>query len=186
MMTQKILLLLFFVFFGAVAHAQTAEQVYDNYLDFNVAKLNDDAASAIALAEKILPDTVKLTPKVRLAFYNSLAKLYEDDNQSINAIKYYKIVVAAQPDYYVAHRALGYLYIKDISGKSVAVNHNYIEKAGLALPHLEKAQACDPDENTLKIIKVLYNNLNNEAALGTLPARLAKLSKNCIDLLSDQ
>lgn len=185
-MLKKAILFLILVTTATFARAQTAEQVYDNYLDFNVAKLNDDAASAIALAEKILPDTAKLTPKVRLAFYNSLAKLYEDDNQSINAVKYYKIVAAAQPDYYVAHRALGYLYIKDISGKPVVVNLNYIEKARLALPHLEKAQACDPDENTLKIIKVLYNNLNNEAALSTLPARLANLSKNCIDLLSDQ
>jgi tetratricopeptide (TPR) repeat protein len=186
MMTRKVLVLLLLLFSGAIAQAQTAEQVYDSYLDFNVAKLNDDAAQSIALAQKILPDTAKLTPKVRVAFYNSLAKLYEDDNQSINAIKYYKIVVAAQPDYYVAHRALGYLYIKDISGKPVVMNLNYIEKARLALPHLEKAQACDPDENTLKVIKVLYNNLNNEAALGTLPARLEKLRKNCVDLLSDQ
>jgi tetratricopeptide (TPR) repeat protein len=185
-MLKKAILFLILVTTATFAHAQTTEEVYDSYLDFNVAKLNDDAAQSIALAQKILPDTAKLTPKVRVAFYNSLAKLYEDDNQSINAIKYYKIVVAAQPDYYVAHRALGYLYIKDISGKPAVMNLNYIEKARLALPHLEKAQACDPDENTLKIIKVLYNNLNNEAALGTLPVRLAKLSKNCIDLLSVQ
>jgi len=46
------------------------------------------------------------------------SKTIWDDSQSIKAITYYNRVVAAQPNYYVAHRALGFLYIKDISGKS--------------------------------------------------------------------
>jgi tetratricopeptide (TPR) repeat protein len=168
------------------ARAQTANEVYDKYLDFNEARMNANASAAMDLAEKILPDTAKLTPKVRIAFYNSLAKLYEDDDQSVNAIKYYQKVAAAQPDYYVVHRALGYLYIKDISGKQTVVDANYIQKAKLALPHLEKAQACEPDDNTLAIIKVLYHNLKDEKSLITLTARMEALKKNCIDLLSDQ
>jgi tetratricopeptide (TPR) repeat protein len=185
-MIKKILLLTLIIAKVGFAQAQTADEVYNSYIDFNEAKMNADATRQMTLAEKILPDTAKLTSKVRISFYNSLAKLYEDDNQGINAIKYYKMVSAAQPDYYVAHRALGYLYIKDISGKQAVVDANYIQKAKLALPHLEKAQACDPDDNTLAIIKVLYRNLKDEAALNSLPARLEKLRKNCVDLLSDQ
>lgn len=185
-MIKKILLLILIIAKVGFAQAQTADEVYNSYIDFNEAKMNADATRQMTLAEKILPDTAKLTPKVRVSFYNSLAKLYEDDSQSIKAIKYYKMVSAAQPDYYVAHRALGYLYIKDISGKQVAVDANYIQKAKLALLHLEKAQACDPDDNTLAIIKVLYKNLRDEAGLNSLPARLEKLKKNCVDLLSDQ
>jgi hypothetical protein len=96
------------------------------------------------------------------------------------------MVSAAQPDYYVAHRALGYLYIKDISGKQTVVDAAYIAKAKAALPHLERAQACDPDDNTLTIIKILYRNLKDDKALDSLPSRLEALKKNCVDLLSDQ
>lgn len=185
-MLRKILLLIIAIATSTLAHAQTADEVYNTYIDFNEARMNADAARSMTLAEKILPDTAKLTQKVRISFYNSLAKLYEDDDQSIKAIKYYKLVIVFQPDYYVAHRALGYLYIKDISGKQTVVDAIYITKAKAALPHLEKAQACEPDDNTLVIIKVLYRNLKDDKALNMLPARLETLRKNCIDLLSDQ
>jgi len=107
----------------------------------------------------------------------------------MNAIMYYNRVVAAQPNYYVAHRALGYLYIKDISGKpanEVVVDAAYIDKIKKALPHLEKAQACDPDDQTLNLIKLLYRNIKDQHGIDTLPARLAQLKKNCEDLLSSQ
>jgi tetratricopeptide (TPR) repeat protein len=185
-MLKKIILFLVLATTVTFARAQTAEDVYNKYLDFNEARMNGNTARQMELAEKILPVTAKLQPKVRIAFYNSLAKLYEDDSQSINAIKYYKMVSAAQPDYYVAHRALGYLYIKDISGKQTVVDAAYIAKAKAALPHLERAQACDPDDNTLTIIKILYRNLKDDKALDSLPSRLEALKKNCVDLLSDQ
>lgn len=168
------------------AKAQTADDVYNKYVELSEARLNANKDSAMYLAEKILPDTAKLKPKIRICFYNILAQLYEEDSQSIKAIQYYKIVAAAQPDYYVVHRALGYLYIKDITGKQTVVDAAYMAKAKAALPHLEKAQACDPDDNTLAIIKVLYRNLKDDKALNSLSARLEALKKNCIDLLSDQ
>jgi tetratricopeptide (TPR) repeat protein len=185
-MIRKIFLLVLIAGISALAHAQTADEVYNTYIDFNEARLNADADRAMTLADKILPDTAKLTQKVRTSFYNLLAKLYEEDDQSIKAIKYYNLVIAAQPNYYIAHRALGYLYIKDIQSKQAVVDIAYITKAKNALPHLEKAQACEPDDNTLAIIKVLYKNLRDEKAIDTLPARMELLKKNCIDLLSDQ
>jgi tetratricopeptide (TPR) repeat protein len=185
-MIRKIFLLVLIAGISALAHAQTADEVYNTYIDFNEARLNADADRALTLADKILPDTAKLTQKVRTSFYNLLAKLYEEDNQSIKAIKYYNLVIAAQPNYYIAHRALGYLYIKDIQNKQAVVDLAYITKAKNALPHLEKAQACEPDDNTLMIIKALYKNLRDEKSIDTLPARMESLKKNCIDLLSDQ
>jgi tetratricopeptide (TPR) repeat protein len=182
------IILLFILISGcsAMAYAQTAEEVYNRYVDFSEARLNADKERSMSLAEKILPDTAKLKPNTRVSFFNFLAQLYEEDSQSINAIKYYKIVAASQPDYYVAHRALGYLYIKDITGKQTLVNAAYITKAKAALPHLEKAEACDHDDTTLAIIKMLYRNLKDDKALTTLPQRLEALKKNCVDLLSDQ
>jgi hypothetical protein len=54
-----------------------------------------------------------------------------------------------------------------------------------ALPHLEKAQACDPSDDTLEIIKTLYQKLNDQQSLGTLNDRLKQLHTNCIDILND-
>jgi tetratricopeptide (TPR) repeat protein len=188
-MLKKILLIAFLIIVGKISHAQTADEVYEKYTDFNLAILQNERDNALDLGQQILPDSSKLSPKVRVSFYNGLAKLYEDDNQSVKAIEYYNRVAAAQPDYYVAHRALGYLYIKDISGKpagQVVVDAAYIANVKKALPHLEKAQACDPDDQTLSLIKILYRNIKDEKSLNSLPERLNQLKKNCIDILDTQ
>ncbi|MEN0055832.1 MAG: hypothetical protein AAGC65_19290 [Mucilaginibacter sp.] len=188
-MLKKTLLIIFLIIAGKITHAQTADEVYEKYADFNLAILQNEHDKALDLGQQILPDSAKLNSKVRVSFYNSMAKLYEDDSQSVKAIEYYNRVAAAQPDYYVAHRALGYLYIKDISGKpadQVVIDAAYKDKIKKALPHLEKAQACDPDDETLNLIKTLYRNINDEKGLNSLPGRLDQLKKNCIDILDTQ
>ena len=54
-----------------------------------------------------------------------------------------------------------------------------------ALPHLEKGQACDPNDDDLDMIRTLYQNIHDDQGLKSLNDRLAALSKNCIDILSD-
>lgn len=187
-MVKKAFLIVFILATSVLTHAQTADEVYNKYADFNLAMLQNEHDKALDLGEQILPDSVKLPPKTRVSFYNGIAKLYEEDAQSVKAIAYYNRVVAAQPNYYVAHRALGYLYIKDIAVKAtdMPVDTTYTAKVKRALPHLEKAQACDPSDDTLTLIKTLYKNIKDQQGLDTLPARLNQLQKNCIDILSDQ
>lgn len=188
-MLKKVLLIAVICTLRAVTYAQTADEVYDKYIDFNLALLQSEHDRAMTLGEQILPDSAKLPQKVRTSFYNGIAKLYEDDSQSIKAITYYSRVAAAQPNYYVAHRALGYLYIKDVVLKldsQSIVNAVYIAKVKKALPHLEKAQACDPSDDTIALIKLLYRNIKDERGLDTLGARLSELRKNCVDILSSE
>lgn len=187
-MVKKAFLIVFILATSVLTHAQTADEVYNKYADFNLAMLQNEHDKALDLGEQILPDSAKLPPKTRVSFYNGIAKLYEEDAQSIKAIAYYNRVVAAQPNYYVAHRALGYLYIKDIAVKAtdMPVDTTYNAKVKRALPHLEKAQACDPSDDTLTLIKTLYKNIKDQQGLDTLPARLSQFKKNCIDILSDQ
>ena len=186
-MFKKIIFILFILIAGRTTYAQTADEVYDRYVDFNEAFLNANMEKAMTLGEQILPDTAKLKPGIRTSFYNFMAQVYEGDQQSMNAIMYYNRVLAAQPNYYVAHRALGFLYIKDISGKpanEVVVDAAYISKIKKALPHLEKAQACDPDDQTLNLIKLLYRNIKDQHGIDTMPTRLVEMKKNCEDILS--
>ncbi|TWR29334.1 hypothetical protein FPZ43_10275 [Mucilaginibacter pallidiroseus] len=182
-----------------LAKAQSEEQVYNRYLDFNLARLESRRDSAFIIGEEVLPNAAKLADKARTNFYFSMGSLYENDSQSAKALPLYEKVAAAAPNYYVVHRALGYIYNKqadDIADKLNAARANAAEYKRLktiytatvkkALPHLEKAQACDPSPETLTLIKMLYKNINDEQANATLSTRLKALSANCIDLLDDK
>jgi tetratricopeptide (TPR) repeat protein len=188
-MPKKTILLLFILCSSFLAKAQTADEVYDKYLDFNAKRLEDnDITDALKAGEAILPNVGKLPPKSRIAFYNGLAKLYEDNSQSVEAIPLYEMVAAAEPNFYVVHRALGYLYVKaanELLEKTNKVTDQYKAAVLKALPHLEKAQACDPSDETLTLIKSLYTNIHDDAGLNSLSSRLKALSQNCIDILTE-
>jgi tetratricopeptide (TPR) repeat protein len=180
----KVFLAVFLLFVSAIASAQTpdASAVYNSYLDLNLAMLEGDMDKAISLSNTIMPDTAALPVKARVSYYNIMGKLYEESDTN-EAIKYYARVAAAVPDYYVVHRALGYLYLKK-SGDVTSIDFASLAKK--ALFHLEKAQACDPSDETLEIIKGMYKRLNDEAGLKTLDKRLSVKAKNCIDILPSE
>lgn len=197
-MLKKVLWVITLVLSFAGARAQTPDEVYNAYLDFNLARF-EGQTNALELGEQILPNAAKLGDKTRISFYYSLGKLYEDDSQSIKALEYYEKVAAAVPNYYVVRRALGYLYAKQADGFATQVNspqNDDAEKKRLndayaaaikkALPHLEKAQACDADDDTLKMINSFYKAIGDKQGAASLKARLVTLSKTCIDLLDDK
>lgn len=183
------------LFTAAFTYAQTkADAVYEKYANFNLLRLDGKTPDAIKLGEEILPDVDQLPAKSRISFYNGLAKLYEDDDESKAAIPLYEKVIAAQPNFYVAHRALGYLFLKpadelydkvQLSPGDTELAAQYKAAVQKALPHLEKAQACDPSDETLELIKRLYVNIHDDAGLQLLNKRLAAMSKNCLDILTD-
>ena len=100
--------------------------------------------------------------------------------------------------FYISHRALGYLYLLPINSLVEKMNQaknnlaehqkyeaQYFKVIKTALPHLEKAEACDHDDATLDLIKGLYQKLNDKTGLAGLEKRLKLLRGNCIDLLTD-
>jgi len=191
-MLKKAILFLLLISLNISLNAQTPDVIYERYLDFNLARLEGKTADAFKIAEGITANIDKLPAKSRTGFYNGLAKLYEDDQQSVEAIPLYEKVAAAEPNYYVVHRALGYLYLKaadelypKLQSGGKEVYGKYKAAVLKALPHLEKAQACDPSDETLALIKKLYTNINAAAALQTLNSRLSTLSKTCVDILTE-
>ena len=198
-MLRKTFLLLLFVLSGYAARSQSADSVYNKYLDFNMARFSGDTDKLMELGEDLLPNAGKLPEKARINFYFAIGKMYEDNKEPQKAILYYEKVAAAVPDYYVVHRALGYLYLGNVkeietqlnaSSNNIKLNRQltiaYANAVKKALPHLEKAQACDPSDETLLIIKLLYKNTKDTSGLATLDSRLKNLSKNCIDILNDR
>ncbi|WP_295790940.1 hypothetical protein [Mucilaginibacter sp.] len=197
-MLKKIYLFLFVVLMSFVAKAQSADSVYSRYLDFNLARFQGETEKLLGLGEAILPAADKLPEKTRINFYFAIGQVYENNDQPQKALGYYEKVAAAVPDYYVVHRGIGYIYLaqaKEIKDKLNAssdvgltekLKGDYETAARKALPHLEKAQACDPSDETLDEIKSLYQNLKDTEGLNTLNVRLKELSKHCIDLLEDK
>jgi tetratricopeptide (TPR) repeat protein len=200
-MLKKTLLVIFAAFAGIAARAQSpsADSVYNQYLDFNLARFQGEQDKLIELGEAILPYADKLPEKARINFFFAVGKMYEDDDQHNKALPYYEKVAAAVPDYYVVHRALGYIYLEDVkkieeklnaATTDIKLNQElaaaYAVAVKKALPHLEKAQACDPSDETLAIITTLYKNTKDTAGLNSLDARLKELSKHCIDILQDK
>ncbi len=194
----KTVFVLLFTLFVASANAQFNTKVYNQYFDFNEAQSKNENAKALLKADSILQSPEKLPAKAQVSFFRRLAKLYEDQHQPEKAIIYYEKVVLAVPDYYVAHRALGYLYLLPTDGLTEKINQSknnlterekyksqYFMLIKKALPHLEKAEACDHDDQTLNLIKTLYQKLNDKPGLTGLDNRLKLLKSNCIDLLME-
>ncbi|MBD1392419.1 hypothetical protein [Mucilaginibacter glaciei] len=196
-MFKKIFFIVAVAIASVNAKAQTADEVYNSYLDFNLARLEGRTGEALELGEQIMPNVAKLTDKARTSYYYSMGNLYENDKQSVKALPLYEKVVAAEPNYYVGQRALAYMYGKKVEELSKKLNASegaeykrlydlYVAQVKKTLPHLEKAQACDPSPETLALIKSFYKFMKDEQSLKTLNARMAVMSKNCIDLLSDK
>ncbi len=197
-MDTKICLSFFILLTSTFLYAQKKESVYERYLDFNMARFEGDSVKAMNIGLEILDSASRLAEKPRISFYNGMGKLYDDDNIPDKAIYYYEIVAAAVPNYYVVHRALGYLYLtpaKSLNSRLIAtkktdpdykkIKNQYNAAAAKALQHLEIAQACDPSDETLYIIKQLYKDIGDTAGLNTLNMRMAKISKDCLDILRD-
>lgn len=197
-MLKKILPVILIVFTNIAAKAQSADSAYSKYLDFNLARLQGEVDKLKDLGEALLPSADKLPEKAKINFYFAIGQVYENNDQPQKALIYYQKVSAAVPDYYVAHRGIGYIYLaqaNEIGNKMHAatdaaenkkLTEEYEVAARRALPHLEKAQACDPSDETLDAIKTLYKNLKDTDGLNSLNARLKQLSVHCIDLLEDK
>ena len=162
-------------------------------------RTQNNYSKALELGNTIMPDVARLPEKSRISFYNGMAKAYEETNQPAKAQYLYEKVTAALPNYYVAHLALGHLYLRTVDdlakklnaskGDRTAYEQNkkaYIAAINKTLPHLEKVQACDPYDENLALIKKLYQNSDNAAGFTGLDARLKKLSQQCLDIISER
>ncbi len=181
------------------ASAQNNDELFNKYTDFNLLRTQNNYSKALELGNSIMPDAAKLPEKSRISFYNGMAKAYEETNQPAKAQSLYEKVTSALPDYYVAHLALGHLYLRTVNelankmnaskGDKAAYEQNkkaYIAAINKTLPHLEKVQACDPYNENLALIKKLYQNSDNAAGFKDLDSRLKKLNQHCLDIISER
>ncbi|GGI22307.1 hypothetical protein GCM10008119_01990 [Pedobacter mendelii] len=156
---------------------------------------------AIALATDVLKRSSELNAKqIANATYH-LGRLYEETKQMNLAIPYYEKSIQLTPGYYVPYLALGNYYFKNCKDLIVKMNaaaeakdltthtkltEDYKKLAKKTTAYLEKSYACDPDDETLKMINYLHQTSKNSAALTSLDDRIKKLTEGCITLLDDE
>ena len=69
-----------------------------------------------------------------------------------------------------------------LKGKHKAEYKAMLKKA---LPNFEKAMACDPNNQFSASIKNIFGTLKDNNSVNSLVAKLAVLSKECVDFLSE-
>lgn len=197
---KKITLILFLVFGTClVLYAQKSAQ--DNYFDFTVYRTTRGDEVCISKAKALLEQKDQLTAKQILNVHYHLGRMYEEVGDVENALVQYAESVKGEPNYSVSRRALGFIYlsktkpfVKQMNEATAAKNadanskafENYKAMVMLALPHLEKYQACENDEETLTIISNLYKSIKQPQSITTLHDRLKSLAQNCVSLLEDE
>lgn len=195
---RKILITLILLVAFSKVYSQSIAELYRTYTVIRTS--NDNKLGTIAVATNLLTHNTELTPTQIGNLNFNLGRLHEETKQEEKAIPYYEESLKFVPDYYVTHRALGNLYVRksfpivqkineagkagqmDLQAKLFA---EYKKLVLVAIPHLEKAQACDPDEQGLQQIKGLYKSIKDLTSINTIDERLKKLSVTCVDLLED-
>lgn len=196
---RNLILFVFLLGFSFKGFSQKPiSELYTSYTIIRTTETSKPAAIEIALS--LLQRSTELT-NTQIANVNfHLGRLYEEVLEEDKAIPYYEASLKLAPDYYVTHRALANIYLKQstpivqkmneagkaqqtaVYGQLFATYKKLILKA---LPHFEKAQACDADEQTLQQITNLYKNIKDTTSMATLPTRLKSMAVTCVDLLDD-
>ena len=173
----------------------------DSYHDFTVYRTTKGNEVNIGKAKALLALQDKLTIKQQTNVQYHLGRMYEEVGNPESAIPYYEKSLIGEPNYFVTHRALGFIYLtksradvklmnEAVAAKNVIANEKafvqYKLKVQKALVHLEKYQACEPDDDTLMIITNLYKSIKMPTAIASLPSRLKPLSEKCVSLLDDE
>lgn len=181
-----------------ICRTAAAQDIVAEYDEFGGAITSGNNERALFLAQQILPGASSLTARQQAIFYYKLAGIYEGLQNTEQAIEFYERSLKLEPDFYVPHLALGYLFLQQANPLARKLNdqknsqelrakylNEYQSKLKQALPHLEKALACDPNDQVLGAIKLGYKALKDDPSFNTLESRLQLLRKNCVTVLKE-
>lgn len=193
-MKLQIILVTIGILFSSLAFAQVNKDVVDHYFDFNEAVAYAKYDDAFRLSKQVIADFDQLDSKMQVVFNNRYAKLHEEHGDKSIAISFYRKVVDAAPNYYVAQSALGHLYLNSLNILAEKINttkenqldyqvyqKEYKEALSKAIKHLEKAYACDPYKDLENLLKSLYLKAGVQKDVNTLK----NVKASCQDILSD-
>jgi len=177
------------------------QSIRDEYHAFTVYRTTKGNGDDIKKINALLSRKNELSVKqVANAEYH-LGRMYEEIGDDNNALAHYNESLKREPNYTVIHRAVGFIYLNKTkpfvkqmneasSAKNATANAKAFDSYKLmvkkALPHLEKYQACEPDEQTLAIILNLYKSIKEPQTAEAITNRIKPLGKTCVTLLDDE
>ena len=187
------------ILFLLLCKSAFSQDIVEQFREFNGFITVGSEGNALALAEKIIPGVSGLSVRKQAIFYYNLGNLHESRKNTEQAIDFYERSLKLEPNYYVPHLALGYLYLKKanilvpkINGErsNMVLHKQYLSEYSAwmrkARPHLEKALACDPNEQVLSTIKSIYKSLKDDSAIISLDLRLKSLENDCVSVLTEE
>ncbi len=198
-MRKKMLTLCVLLGTAFVVNAQNTAK--EGYRDFKLYRTTKGNAESIAKMKTLLQQQDQLSAKQVTNLQYHLGRMHEEIGDPENALLYYEQSLKGEANYTVLHRALGFIYlgktkpfVKKMNEASAAKNaiananafSKYKDMVLKALPHLEKYQACEPDEETLNMITNLYKSIKDQQLIASLPDRLKTMEGTCVTLLDDE
>jgi tetratricopeptide (TPR) repeat protein len=198
---KKIFLTLSLLFISYFSSLAQNKSIADAYFDFTVIRSAKGNAESVETSLALLKRSSELTPKQITNIEYHIGRMYEEMGNVDSAIPHYENSLKGEPDYFVIHRALGFIYLSKTKpfvaqmneankSKDAIANAKafvlYKEMVQKAIPYLEKYQACEPDDETLTIITNLYKSIKDTQSVTTLETRLKPLAAKCVSLLDDE
>lgn len=189
------------ILFGTAFMANAQNPAKEGYRNFTVYRTTKGSAENIAKMKALLQQQDQLSSKQVTNLQYHLGRMHEELGDAENALLYYEQSLKGEADYTALRRALGFIYLSKTkpfvkqmneanAAKNATANANafskYKEMVLKALPHLEKYQACEPDEETLNIITNLYKSIKDQQSIASLPNRLKMMEGSCVTLLDDE
>jgi len=183
----------------ALAQQPSVKDLYFDFTNYRMSQENKEDVLRKSLI--LLSQKNELTVKQQANVNYHIGRLYEETGAPEKSVPYYEETIALSPAYYVPYRALAFINVKKCNEFGVKINdaakqknaeiHNqaladYKKQVLKTIPYLEKAQACDPDDETLTMLVKYYKSIKANEALEKLPEKLKKLAENCITLLDDE
>lgn len=181
-----------------VSTCAAAQSVEADYNEFKMLCSVGNAEKALEAAQSIEPRADSLPRLKKAVFFNEVARLYEGKNESEKSLSYYSKVIKLEPHYYVPYLASGYLYLATANRLVPVINASKQNKAKFdthvaayksclrkAVPLLEKALACDPNEQVAAALNRCYEALKDQNLRNGMKGRVEALGKDCVSLLAD-
>lgn len=170
------------------AQTKSAKDLYWDFVNYRMD--SDKKSEALEQSLKLLEYKAELNEGQAANLNYHIGRLYEETGSPEKSIPYYEQTIALSPGYYVPYRALAFINVKKCNQLGNKMNlaakdqnmalytqifKEYKTQVLKTVPYLEKAQACDGDEQTLAMIGQLYKSIRSPETLMTLPERIKKI-----------
>ena len=143
--------------------AVAQKSIQDTYRDFTIYRTTKGNTADVIRTKALLALESQLTPKQLTNVLYHLGRMHEEIGDVENAASYYEKSLKGEPNYYVTHRALGFIYLKQSTAFVKLMNEASVAKNTLA-----NAKAFDQYKSKVQKALVHLENIKHVSPMTTL------------------